>query len=199
MAPHTIIFIGPHGSGKGTQLEKLNAAVRAAHPSERVLTIQTGRLFRALAQKEGGYTVRHLNETLNSGIWQPDFLTTTLWGNLLISEADPLCHLLIDGFPRTRAQAEVLEGAFDFYGRKDVTVINLSVPDEVVRVRMKRRARADDTDAVVEKRLRLYNTETPAVLDFYRSRPHTRMLDIDGTGTISAIHETIARSIGFGS
>ena len=199
MAPHTIIFIGPHGSGKGTQLEKLNAAARAAHPSERVLTIQTGRLFRALAQKEGGYTVRHLNETLNSGIWQPDFLTTTLWGNLLISEADPLCHLLIDGFPRTRAQAEVLEGAFDFYGRKDVTVINLAVPDEVVRVRMKRRARADDTDAVIEKRLRLYNTETPGVLDFYRSRPHTRMLDIDGTGTISAIHETIARSIGFGS
>ena len=199
MAPHTIIFIGPHGSGKGTQLEKLNAAARAAHPSERVLTIQTGRLFRALAQKEGGYTVRHLNETLNSGIWQPDFLTTTLWGNLLMAEADPLCHLLIDGFPRTRAQAEVLEGAFDFYGRKDVAVINLAVPDEVVRARMKRRARADDTDAVIEKRLRLYNTETPGVLDFYRSRPHTRMLDIDGTGTISAIHETIARSMGFRS
>lgn len=200
MNPYTIIFIGPHGSGKGTQIERLDVVMRTAHPSERVVTIQTGRLFRALAKEneteQETYTERHLNETLNTGIWQPDFLTTALWGNVMIAEADPLCHMLIDGFPRTRAQAEVLEGALDFYTRKDITVINLNVSDEVVRARMKSRARPDDTDAVIEKRLHLYNQETPAVIDFYRARPNTRMLDIDATASIEAVHEAIVRGLG---
>lgn len=196
MHPHTIIFIGSHGSGKGTQLEKLDATLRAQDVSRRVVAVQTGRLFRSLAQKEETYTGKHLNETLNTGIWQPDFLTTTLLGNLLIAEVDPLCHMLIDGFPRTLAQAKVLEGALDFYMRKNVMIVSLNASDEVVRARMKDRARPDDTDEVIEKRLRLYNQETPQVLDFYRARADTTVLDIDGAGTIEAIHETIAKHLG---
>lgn len=193
--PYTIIFIGPHGSGKGTQITKLSTVMRATHPRERVVAIQTGRLFRALAQQES-YTARHVNETLNTGIWQPDFLTTALWGEVMMRDVDPICHLLIDGFPRTRAQAEVLQGAFDFYKRKNITVVALNVSDEVVRVRMKSRARLDDTKEVIEKRLHLYNQETPVVLNFYRARPHTTMLDIDAADTIEAIHQAIVHGLG---
>ncbi len=203
MHPHTIIFIGPHGSGKGTQIEKLDAVMRAAYPRERVVTIQTGRLFRALAKEneteQESYTGTHLRDTLNTGIWQPDFLTTALWGNVMIAEVDPLCHLLMDGFPRTRAQAEVLAGAFDFYKRQDIIVVNLNVSDEVARVRMKSRARLDDTEVVIEKRLRLYNQETPPVIEFYRARSQTTVLDIDATQTIEGIHESILQGLGLHS
>lgn len=199
MHPHTIIFIGPQGSGKGTQIEKLDAAVQRAHPAGRVVTIQTGRLFRGLAHKQVSYTERHISETLDTGVLQPHFLTVVLWGEVMVSQLDPLSHLLIDGFPRMLAQAEMLEEAFQFYKRDNVTVINLTAPDAVARSRMQSRARRDDTPAAIAERLRLYHEETLPVVSFYRARPNTTVLDIDGTGTVEAIHSAILCGIGLGS
>lgn len=199
MHAYTIIFIGPQGSGKGTQLEKLDATLRAQDTSRPIVAVQTGRLFRALAQKQETYTGRHVGETLDTGILQPDFLTAVLWGEVMIKEVDPKyhprCYVLIDGFPRTVAQAEILESAFRFYQRDEVTVINFNAPDDVVRARMKSRARSDDTDTAIAERLRLYTQETLPVLDFYRARLHTNILDIDATDTIEHIHEAIVRGL----
>ena len=83
MNPYTIIFIGPQGSGKGTQIEKLDTVLRTHDPSRKVIDIQTGRRFRALAAKGEGYTERHIQETLNTGILQPLFLSVVLWGDAM--------------------------------------------------------------------------------------------------------------------
>lgn len=196
MQPTTVIFIGPQGSGKGTQIEKLYKVMSEKDPARRVVDIQTGRRFRALAAKHETFAERRVQETLDSGVLQPDFLTHILWGQAMLDQLDPKSHLLIDGFPRTVPQAEVLENALDFFERKQVHVINLDTPEEVVRRRMYERARDDDTDESIEERLRWYREDTLLVLDFYRVRPNTFVHDLDGTDTIDGVHQQLLEALG---
>ncbi|MEM9336435.1 MAG: nucleoside monophosphate kinase [Patescibacteria group bacterium] len=195
MQPKTIIFIGPQGSGKGTQIEKLNAVLKAADPTNNVVDIQTGRRFRAMAAKGEGYTEKHIQETLDTGVLQPLFLSVSLWGDAMREHLDETCHVLIDGFPRTVREARVLEGALDFYKRPHVDVINLDTPEEVVRTRMEGRARADDTPESIEARLKWYREETLPVVDHFNERANTTVHNIDGTATIEAVHQQIAAAL----
>jgi len=193
MKPYTVIFIGPQGSGKGTQIEKLDAVLEERDPSRQTVDIQTGRRFRALAAKGEGYTETHVAETLDSGVLQPLFLSVVLWGDAMREKLDTDGHVLIDGFPRTVAEATVLESALSFYKRECVSVINLDTPEEVVRERMKSRARNDDTPESIEARLKWYREETLPVVEYYRKRENTDVHDIDGTQTIDEVHAAIMK------
>jgi adenylate kinase len=193
--PYTIIFIGPQGSGKGTQIEKLDAVLTQMDTTRDTIDFQTGRRFRALAMKGEGYTEEHVADTLDSGVLQPLFLSVVLWGDAMREHMNPNRHVLIDGFPRTVSEAVVLESALSFYERKEVTIINLETPEEIVRERMKGRARKDDTDTSIEARLKWYKEETLPVLAYYRDREHTTVLDIDGTDTIDGVHAQILRAL----
>ncbi len=193
--PYTIIFIGPQGSGKGTQIEKLDAVLTAQDPSRHTIDFQTGRRFRALAMKGEGYTEEHVAQTLDSGVLQPLFLSVVLWGDAMREHMNPDRHVLIDGFPRTVSEAVVLESALQFYERDNVTIINLDTPEEIVRGRMIARSRKDDTMESIEARLKWYRQETLPVLDYYRTREHTHVLDIDGTGSIDAVHQSILAAL----
>ncbi|MFZ2253227.1 MAG: nucleoside monophosphate kinase [Minisyncoccia bacterium] len=195
MQTHTIIFIGPQGSGKGTQIALLSKVLKEKFPTERVVDIQTGRRFRALAAKGEGFTEEHIQRTLDTGKLQPLFLSVVLWGDAFHHHVDQTCHLLIDGFPRTVNEAKVLEGAFDFYERKYVTIINLVTSEEIVRERMIDRARADDTPESIEARLAWYREETLPVLAYYREREHTTMIECDGTKSIPEVHEQILKAL----
>lgn len=195
MQPYTVIFIGPQGSGKGTQISKLDDALSVKDPMHQVVDIQTGRRFRALAAQSESYTEEHVNETLDSGVLQPLFLSVHLWGDAMRTHVDEECHLLIDGFPRNVPEATVLESALNFYKRKNVIIINLVTPEEVVRKRMLSRARADDTLASIEARLTWYRTETLPVIEYYRKRSDTTVCDIDGTDTIDGVQEQIISAL----
>lgn len=194
MNPKTIIFIGPQGSGKGTQIDKLDAVLTASD-NRSVVDIQTGRRFRAMAAKGEGYTEERIQETLNSGILQPLFLSTSLWGDAMREHVDTECHLLIDGFPRVVNEARVLESALAFYKRDMVDIINLDTPEEVVRERMKGRAREDDTEDSIEERLRWYREETLPVVEYYRQRADTKVHDINGTDSIEGVHQQILTAL----
>jgi adenylate kinase len=195
MQPLTVIFIGPQGSGKGTQIMKLDTVLSAADPTRDVVDIQTGRRFRALAMKGEGYTEKKVSETLDSGILQPLFLSVVLWGDAMREHLDTEAHVLIDGFPRTVAEAEVLESALEFYARTQVTVINLDTPEPVVRERMQARARPDDTPESIEARLKWYREETLPVVSYYRKRTNTNVVDVDGTADIDGVHTAIVRAL----
>ena len=195
MKPYSVIFIGPQGSGKGTQIDKLDAILTEKDPTRRLVDIQTGRRFRALAAQSEGYTEEHVNETLDSGVLQPLFLSVNLWGDAMRTHVDEDCHLLIDGFPRTVAEAVVLESALNFYKRTPLTIINLDTPEDIVRNRMSERARADDTTESIEARLGWYRTETVPVINYYRDRENTEVHDIVGTDTIDGVHDQILSAL----
>ena len=170
----TVIFIGPQGSGKGTQIEKLKSVLEASDERRRVVDIQTGRRFRALAARQETFAEDKIAETLSTGILQPDFISAVLWGQAMLNQLDNKSHLLIDGFPRTWAQIPDLEDALTFFERGTIDVINLQTPEAVVRERMHSRARADDTDTSVEERLRWYREDTLPVIEYYHNRPNTK-------------------------
>ena len=191
MQPYTIIFIGPQGSGKGTQIELLTRFLKTHNPTRRVVDVQTGRRFRALAMKGEGYTEKKVHETLDTGVLQPLFLSVMLWSDAFHQHLDTEAHLLIDGFPRTIHEAEVLESALAFYRRSHLMVINLETEEAIVRERMIKRARQDDTDASIEARLKWYREETLPVLEYYRNRPKTTVVDCDGTAQILDVHHQV--------
>jgi adenylate kinase len=196
MTPKTVVFIGPQGSGKGTQIEQLKSVLEARDPARRVVDIQTGRRFRALAAKQETFAEDQIAATLDTGVLQPDFLVAVLWGQAMVDQLDPKSHLLIDGFPRNLAQVPDLEDAFRFFGRGLVEVIYLNTPEAVVRERMESRARKDDTHASIEERLRWYREDTLPLIEYYRTRPNTLVHDIDGTLTIDGVHTAIITALG---
>lgn len=195
METRTVIFIGPQGSGKGTQIERLKNVLES-RDRRRVVDVQTGRRFRSLAAKQETFAEDKIAATLDTGMLQPDFLVAVLWGQAMVDQLDPKSHLLIDGFPRNLAQVPDLEDAFHFFERGSLDIINLSTPEEVVRERMKARARKDDTAESIEERLRWYREDTVPVLDYYRARAETKVHDIDGTLGIDEVHEAIVNSLG---
>jgi adenylate kinase len=195
LKPYTIIFIGPQGSGKGTQIERLKLVLEEDDERRRVVDIQTGRRFRSLAAKQETFAEDKIAVTLDTGILQPDFLSAVLWGQAMVDQLDPKSHLLIDGFPRTVGQIPDLEDAFHFFERGTVDVINLVTPEEVVRERMQSRARADDTEASIEERLRWYREDTLPVVEYYKKRPNTTVHNIDGTKGIDDVHLQILSAL----
>lgn len=196
MEQQTIIFIGPQGSGKGTQIQRLRDVLKTTDPARRVVDIQTGRRFRSLSAKQEGYTEQEVFRTLDTGILQPLFLSVVLWGDAFHQHVDPECHLLIDGFPRTVDEARVLESALSFYHRAHLTIINLDMPEEVVRTRMAARARPDDTESSIEARLRWYREETLPVIQYYKDRPNTVVHDIHSIAAIDDVHQEICTRLG---
>lgn len=196
MQPYTIIFFGPQGSGKGTQIALLEKTLEYSDPTRNVVNIQTGRRFRGLAARGEGYTETALMQTLDTGHLQPLFLSVTLWGDAMRTHLTPGDHLLIDGFPRTVAEATVLESALQFYGRGMLIIVHLDVPEDVVRERMQKRARPDDTPDSIEARLRWYREETQPLLDYYRVRANTQVITLDGTKTIEDIQQDMCNAIG---
>jgi adenylate kinase len=191
----TVIFIGPQGSGKGTQIERLKTVLEADDERRRVVDIQTGRRFRSLAAKQETFAEDKVAETLNAGSLQPDFLSAVLWGQAMVDQLDPKSHLLIDGFPRTVAQIPDLEDAFHFFERGTIQVMNLITPEEVVRERINSRARADDTEQSIEERLRWYREDTMPVIEYYKKRDDTIVHDIDGTKDIEGVHAQILEAL----
>lgn len=195
MEPSTIIFIGPQGSGKGTQIEKIKTVISTLDPERKLVDVQTGRLFRELIADQDTYAEKKIKESLSAGVLQPDFLTYVLWGQEMIKHLNPDSHLIIDGFPRTVAQAEVLVGALTFFERPLIHVINIDTPETVVRERMLSRARTDDTQEAIENRLRWYREDTLPVLDYYRNQSNVLVHDIDGNNVIDVVHEEILSAL----
>jgi adenylate kinase len=191
----TVIFIGPQGSGKGTQIARLAALLREKEPTRRVVDVQTGRRFRALAAKGENFTEAHVAATIDTGAFQPLFLSVVLWGDAFLHHVDTNCHLLIDGFPRTVEEAVVLETALMFYERTPLTVVFLDVSEEQVRERMKLRARKDDTDQAIEMRLADYREKTLPVVHYYEERTHTKLIHIDASRDIEAVAADVARAL----
>lgn len=159
-----ILFIGPQGSGKGTQAKRVAA-------SEGIPHISTGDMFRA-AIAAGTELGRRLAPILESGALVPDELTISIIEERL-AQPDAQRGFVLDGFPRTMAQALALDEMLAAVGRPLDIVFEFALSDELALERCLGRAaqegRVDDTPEVIEKRLATYHELTEPIVDHYRA------------------------------
>jgi adenylate kinase len=179
-----MIFMGPPGAGKGTQ-----AQVVAEHFS--IPAISTGDIFRHNVS-EGTELGVEAQRFMDSGEYVPDELTNKMVRNR-IDESDAERGFLLDGYPRTLAQVEELDGMIKHTGHALDAVVVLTVDKEELVQRLLQRAetegRADDTEDVVRRRQEVYDEQTAPLIDVYRDR-HL-MIEVDGMGEVDDVTQRI--------
>lgn len=167
-----LLLLAPPGAGKGTQGERLAARFGIRH-------LSTGDMLRAEVAADTALG-KAVADCLAAGDLVPDDLMTDLLRGPLVSAATDGGYVL-DGFPRTLAQAhQAFELARDL-GITVHAVLALEAPDEVLRARLLGRAaqsgRADDTDDVIDHRLEVYAAQTRPLLAYYAGRGVLKRID----------------------
>lgn len=160
-----VLLLGPQGSGKGTQARLIAGAYDIPH-------IGTGEMLRE-AIAAGNELGRRVQPIVEAGQLVPDHLMVELIRERL-SRDDARQGFVLDGFPRTPAQAEALDAVLRDLGRELDLVLELQVPEAVSVQRLLERARlegrADDTPQAIRTRLALYRDNTEPLVEYYRAR-----------------------------
>jgi adenylate kinase len=209
-----LVLLGKQGAGKGTQAVRVSEHYEIAHFS-------TGDLFRELARLGTASGLR-AKEYMDAGELVPDDTVIGVVREALEADGPLADGFVLDGFPRTRPQAERFEEILD--GHPLDLVINLDVPLEIVLDRISGRRvcvdcqrvyhvnlppetpwvcdtcgsevvqRDDDTEEAVERRLEAYETDTAPIIDFYRSIGK-QVRVVDGVGEGDAVFDRIVGEI----
>ena len=181
-----IVFLGPPGSGKGTQ-----AAVLAERHG--VPHLSTGDMLRS-AVARGTPTGLRAKPLMEKGGLVPDEIVDALVEERL-KEEDAGNGFLLDGYPRNLAQAEALSRLLEQLGRPLTAVVYLDVDDETLVIRISGRggARPDDHEDVVRERLRVYREQTMPLIDHYAARDQLKR--IDGRDTIEEVREAVRAAV----
>jgi len=201
-----MILVGPPGAGKGTQAGRLVERYNIPH-------ISSGDMLRA-AVKEGTELGRDADRYMKAGKLVPDEVVI---GMILERIAKPDCAggFMLDGFPRTRPQAEALDAAMEGAGVSLDAVVLIEVPDQLLEERAVGRRtdpvtgtiyhlkynppppeiadrlvhRKDDTAEAVSMRIQKYHSETAPIIPFYQDRGILKR--VDGVGDPDTITERI--------
>ena len=210
-----LIFIGPPGSGKGTQAKRLASRFGIPH-------ISTGDMLRE-AIADGTELGQKAAPIMAAGALVPDDLMVGIIRDRL-QKADAKKGFILDGFPRTLVQAEKLDSIVSGNGHEPLRVVQLLVPDEhiVNRIALRRTcaqcgaiyhlenqppkndsicdrcgaeviARPDDNEQAVRKRLESFHKQTAPVADYYRSKKLLKQ--VDGIGPVDQVFERIESSL----
>jgi adenylate kinase len=159
------LLLGPQGAGKGTQAKRIATEYGIPH-------VATGDMLRT-AIAAGTELGKQVEPIVNRGELVSDELMIELIRERL-AQSDTEPGFILDGFPRTTAQAEALDEMFSEIGRSFSVVFALLIPDPVAFERLRRRAelegRADDTDDAIQRRLDAYHRETAPLIEYYRAR-----------------------------
>lgn len=183
-----IVLLGPPGAGKGTQAVLICKKYEIPH-------ISTGDMLRD-AVASGSELGRTVKSVLDSGELVTDNLVMQVVAARLGRE-DCARGYLLDGVPRTVVQAEILRQMLADAGSQLTSVVQISVPEQVLLDRIRHRggagARSDDTAEVAAKRLQVYWAQTAPVAEFYRQQ---RLLtEIDGVGAVEEVFARICAAV----
>ncbi len=175
-----IVLIGIQGSGKSTQGNLLSDKLHIPY-------VSTGHIFRELA-KEKTVTGRYIKEVMNAGYLIPDDKTLEIVQEYL-SRLEYKNGYILDGFPRTTAQAEA-------FGNGINKVLYLNVSDKEALWRLAGRndeSRQDETLKAIFRRIESFHKFTEPVLEYYRKKGI--LVEINGEKSVSEIHKEIMQKI----
>ncbi|MBQ9878771.1 MAG: adenylate kinase [Bacteroidales bacterium] len=170
------ILFGPPGAGKGTHSGAISEKYNLKH-------ISTGELLRAeiAAGTELGQKAKSL---ISVGALVPDEVVEGMIENAFdtIKGVD---GFLLDGFPRTLAQAEALDSILEKRGESVTAVVSIMIPDELIYKRIEGRAliegRADDADrSIIKHRIDTYHSQTEPLIAFYKEQGKYYEVDVTG-------------------
>jgi len=176
------VFLGPPGSGKGTQAERYCRTRDCRH-------VSTGELLREAIEAETALG-RDASSYMDRGDLVPDAVILGLIEETLGGESRPV---LLDGFPRNLAQARDLDRLLKDRGEKVNKAVYLRADEDELIRRLLERGRSDDTMDTVLNRLKVYKENTLPLIDYYRG--HGVLAEIDGMGDIAAIQTRVAAAL----
>lgn len=183
-----LILFGAPGSGKGTQSDLLVDKYKLTH-------LSTGDLLRKEIAS-GSELGKTINEYISKGNLIPDEMMISMLSSH-IDNTPATAGFILDGFPRTVAQAEALQNMLEQREGAQTILVDLEVDkDELINRLLKRgetSGRSDDNLETIQKRLEVYETKTKPVNDYYKAKGlHAR---IDGMGTIEEIFQRIVKAL----
>jgi adenylate kinase len=183
-----MLIIGPPGSGKGTQAERISERLG-------IVAISTGDIFRSNVKGETPLGVE-AKKYLDNGDYVPDNVTNKMVRDRL-GESDVEDGFLLDGYPRTTAQVAYLDEILARGDRRLNVVLQLTADDEELVSRLLGRAketgRSDDTETVIRHRLDLYREQTESVVARYAERGI--LTHVDGIGGIDEVTDDVMQAI----
>ncbi|NJL27552.1 MAG: adenylate kinase [Thermoanaerobaculia bacterium] len=182
-----IVFLGPPNSGKGTQAVRLAAELR-------VPAISTGEMLRA-AVAAGSPLGLRVEGVLASG----DLVGDDLMADVVVDrlgQADARQGFILDGYPRTPAQAETLAQIISGQDVALDAVLLVEAPEETLVQRALGRGREDDREEIIRERLRVYREKTAPLIDFYAAAGILHQ--IDGNLSIEEVGRLIRTALGAG-
>ena len=181
--PLVLVILGRQGSGKGTQAALLAERYGVVH-------VSTGDMLRA-AVAAGTELGLRAKAVMDAGNLVGDDIMIGIVGERLADNDIQAHGVLLDGFPRTTAQAEALAEILG--GTGPDLAINLDVPIAEVTERMLARGRDDDTEEAISRRLGLYEAETAPLLAWFEERG--RLTVVDGLGTEDEVFARLSQVV----
>jgi adenylate kinase len=183
-----LMLLGPPGVGKGTQANRIAAGYDLQH-------LSTGERFRAEIDA-GTEFGRRIESILNSGELVPDELTIAKLREWLSGDTTGRGFVL-DGFPRTMAQAEALDAMLEEIGRGLDAILYFDIDDELAAERLRGRAleegRSDDTPEVIARRLEIYHRDTEPLVEYYR--PTGKLVPLHGNRTVDEVYAEVEKAL----
>ena len=172
-----ILLFGPTGAGKSMQGQML--AVRQGWK-----WLSTGEMLRASTDAE-------VIRILKSGELVSDELTYEVFDQAIQDAVEKQYkNIIVDGFPRTKDQAEWLAEYMEKTNQKIDVVIVLEVPESIIMERLEKRGRMEDTPETIARRMAIYRQKMYPVLGIFAEQD-MRIIHLDGTGSAGEVHDRI--------